>query len=118
MISKHLALEKLVIIRLKHDGFINIHHHTEYGINTVISEHDFETECKTKLIGEIDVYATKGKYCFLFEVKSNGITKLCNKAIDQLQRAEGYLFKDYKVFKIWAYCPSKEYLNVNYKWIH
>lgn len=106
MKSKHKALEELVCARLRHDGFDKIFRNVEYGPHK-------------KLIGEIDVFAKKGNYIFLFEVKSNGNKKLHYKAIEQLNRAESYLFKDnYKVYKIMAYCPSKRDLMIDYKWIH
>jgi hypothetical protein len=71
-------------------------------------------EYKNKKSGEIDIYARKNKYVFLFEIKSNYSKKSYFKAIEQLKRAEKYYFNKYdRVFKFFVY----DIKNPQIRWI-
>ena len=97
--NKHDKLIDIIAKDLKHRGYTDIHKNTEY---------------KTLRDGEIDLYATKGKYVLLFEMKTNFSLKNFGKAKEQLYRAEKYYFsKDQKVFKFYVSNINNPYI----KWI-
>ena len=86
--NKHDKLIDIISKDLKHRGYTDIYKNTEYS----------NLKC-----GEIDLYATKGKYVLVFEMKTNYNLKNYEKAKQQLNRAEKYYFsKHQKVFKFYV----------------
>ena len=97
--SKHDKLIDIIAKDLTKRGYTDIHKKIEY---------------KTHRDGEIDLYATKGKYVLLFEMKTNFSLKNFGKAKEQLERAEKYYFnKHQKVFKFYVSNINNPYI----KWI-
>lgn len=95
----HDKLVNIIETELKNRGFNEIHKFIHY---------------KNKKSGEIDIYARKNDYIFLFEIKSNYSIKGYNKAKDQLKRAEKFYFnKKDRVFKFYVCNYNEPYI----RWI-
>ena len=59
-----------------------------------------------RVVGQVDLYAVRGNYRPLFEVKSTDMQKKRRYATKQLQREEKYRFPDNRVFLLYAH-PNK-----------
>lgn len=84
----------------KHDALVEIIEQ-ELWSRGIKETYKFE-EYNKGVCGEIDLYARKDNYVLLFEMKSNDTYKARKKAIQQLDRAEKYCFKNKRVFKFYV----------------
>jgi Holliday junction resolvase-like predicted endonuclease len=84
---RHDSLIDLVEKELRSRGFEDVVRNEFYNLG----------EC-----GEIDLYAVRGKYVLLFEVKARDSYKSRKKAIEQLTRAERNCFPFHRVFKFYV----------------
>lgn len=97
----------------KHDSIVN---RLEDIVNRRLP--DFKTYQLTSYPGgEIDLYAKKGDYVLLFEIKCNDSYKNYNHAVEQMQRAKR-LFFGYRprVFMFYAF-QEKNSNHINYTWV-
>jgi Holliday junction resolvase-like predicted endonuclease len=68
------------------------------GITNTFRNIEYSRNC----CGEIDLYAVKGDYVLLFEMKTNNSYKSRNKALKQLSRARLNCFPDKRVFSFYV----------------
>lgn len=103
MTSKHDKLVDLVEKELLERGYSDIYKFVEY-------------RGKKRVYGEIDIYARKGKYVLLFEVKSFNSKRNYKKAIEQTLRAKKYYFNnDDRVFMFYVY--GIKHNSYNMRWL-
>jgi len=100
----------------RHDGLVSIikKRLEERNIYDKIIDHE---EYRTNnACGEIDLYAIKGHYALIFEMKSSW--KGVKKAIHQLKRAEENCFKDYaNVYKFVIHYNSNKNNDYSITWM-
>lgn len=85
-VSRHNRLVGLIAQELKERGYEPIMYE-EYG---------------KPIKGEIDLYAKRGEYVLLFEMKSEDSSSAYRHAIQQLDRAEKYRFPYKRVHKFYV----------------
>lgn len=97
-LQRHDSLIDVVEDELRNRGYQSVYRNTEYS----------NMSC-----GEIDLFATRGDYVLVFEMKSNNNYKSRKKAFEQLDRAETNCFPFHRVFKFYV----SDYKNPVIEWV-